>query len=147
MSVMILGSDHIDYLVSAAALARVVRPGGEQALGVVLLSSNADAYLGPDWEKSDVPEYMIDDDVDDDAPDDRAALLNWRETYRWRPVAAEDINPQQTAQAVESWMYQVTSLEDHGSCPGWQEMERLKAAVGPQEPDESTSWVWSRSNG
>jgi hypothetical protein len=149
MSVLVVGSDHIDYLVTAAVMAGIATVGSEQELGQALARANADVYLQRYPAEPELPAYLVgdvaeDDEIDDEV-DESAQVRDWAySTYRWRPVDRDEINPVQTARAIACWQYQVSGLDDAESRPGWSQMEALAAATGDQEDDEGLPWVWFR---
>jgi hypothetical protein len=149
VSILVVGTDHIDYLVTAAKAAGIVADGGEDALGRALAGANADAYRDRYLPESGIEDWLVDDDVDDtdEEDDERAWLDAWVAGYRWRPVGNEHLTPARTAGAVACWRYQVENLHDAGTRPGWAEMAAL-AGTGSHDDAEGDGadrpWVWSR---
>jgi hypothetical protein len=128
MSVMVLSSDHVDYLTTAAVQASVIAPADAATLATALLRENIDAYL---WAYFDGPDVLDGwDDLEDDERDEELAeLVTLRDTYTYTPVPAAAIDPARTIQAIETWQYQVNGARHHASGHGWQALQRLTAAI------------------
>ncbi|WP_421733101.1 hypothetical protein [Cellulomonas sp.] len=130
MSVMILGSEHANYLATAAVALDVIPAHQGSSLARALLQENVDAYLTRYW---DGPGTFSDwEELDEDEKDDELLqirqMLDRHEFVRTPEdrLTAPGINT-----AIERWQYQVSEWRyqraefDRDPLPGWQAMERL----------------------
>jgi len=140
---MLVGTDHTDYLVSAAVQAGLVSAEQASALGAALVRENVEAYL---WTYFDGPDALDGwDELEDDEKDDElAVLVAWRDGYVYTSVPSDLLSPAQTAQAIDAWRYQVTDAPAHQDRPGWHTLHQLAAAIGPHPDRTGTAWIWTR---
>lgn len=169
MSAFVVGTDHIDYLVTAAAVA-ARHPYG---LGIVLVTdvqaehiramggadALSDAYgeiawhpeqnlpaLGRVllWENTRSVATRYPDDEFDQLPGPVPMVTPGQ--YRYMNVSPLLVHPAQTIRAVECWQYQTCEYDGHDQAPGWKAAEVLyRAAVRDLVGDlADLQWEWAR---
>ncbi len=144
LGVILVGSDHIDYLVTAAVHAGVVPAAKARALGKALVRENTESCL---WDSFGGPGAVESwEDLDEEERDDEelAAIMGWRAGYTYRPVDLGLLDPAQTARMLACWRYQATAAPRHMRRSGWLAMDRLAEANGDPDDRDRLLWFWSR---
>ena len=160
MSSFVVGSDHIDYLVSAVLLYAPRRMGGRTGdqLGRQLLAENVASVTA---------QYLDAEDEDMDA-EELAELLEERAAYdelvsRYEFRKVELVEPAQAAWVAACWQYQRGRYGLHDLPETWVTaddviatalalvgLDRLKDPAGPRTIDnlrtDDLAWIWSRAS-
>jgi hypothetical protein len=166
MSAFVVGTDHIDYLVTAT-----LQWHGRHAVETLgLTPDQADAvtaaggtvehgFYGAQWRPDRYPDalgrlllgenitsvrHRYPGEPDTDLPGPRPWVAAHQYTYRIVPYALLDAA--QVIRAIECWQYQTCEYTDHEHAPGWAFTEQLyRVAVARLMGDRNDlAWEWSR---
>lgn len=169
MSAFVVGTDHIDYLVTAVAVAarhpyglgavhgitpeqanHITGMGGGDALahsyGTMWHPEQNLAALGRVllWENIRSVATRYPDDTIEELPGPRPMVTPPQ--YHYTHVSPVLVHPAQTIRAIECWQYQTSEYDGHDQAPGWQATDLLyKAAVRDLIGDrDDLQWEWDR---
>lgn len=170
MSAFVVGTDHIDYLLTAVA--QVARqPYG---LGTVVVTNAQAEHIRAMGGAEALSRYGVDahawhpekhltslgrvllaenivsvharypDEQFDDLPGPRPMVEAL--DYFYASVPAHLVHPAQTIRAISCWQYQTSEYDAHEQAPGWQASEVLyRAAVRDLIGDRTDlQWEWAR---
>jgi hypothetical protein len=167
MSAFVVGTDHIDYLVSAAVTwhglaVSTLYLNEEQAAQVLAHGGQVEGYqygAGQVWK----PAHRVDalgrlllaenvrsvsarypNDTFEELPGPRPMVRPEDYTHRFVPHAF--IEPAQVINAIKCWQYQTCEYEGSDTAPGWLFTERLyRVAVDRLMGDrDGLLWEWDR---
>lgn len=168
MSAFVVGTDHIDYLVTAIVqwhglhAVDTLYLTDEQAQQVAAAGGDAAAYQygsGQVWKPAHRPDatgrLLLTENIhsvrtrypnepDTDLPGPRPWVH--AADYSYRSVPAMHLSPAQVIRAVECWQYQTCEYTGATEAPGWLLTDRLyKVAVDRLLDGHDLQWEWDRA--